>query len=51
MGNRNRYWYQNQQGKTKCPPQIFPALAENPVYYPDSGNRNQRYANAQCKYN
>lgn len=23
MGNRNRYWYQNQQGKTKCPPQIF----------------------------
>ena len=40
MGNCNWHWYQNQKGKTKCPPQIFPTLAENPVYYPDSGNRN-----------
>ena len=47
MGNCNRHWYQNQKGKTKCPPQIFRTLAENPVYYPDSSNRNQCYANAQ----
>ena len=51
MGNRNRHWDQNQQGKTKCSPHIFLALAENPVYYPDNSNRNQRYANAQSEYN
>ena len=30
MGNRNRYWYQNQQGKTKCRHKFFLHLRKIP---------------------